>query len=207
MLTAAVAGPGRYFGWQPAAKVSMMIIRPPQQRQGRGSTWGSSAAAVVSACFEQDGTFSSSRARANVGGAIAVGEQSVVADAVQALGQYVHEETSNELVGWQRHGLVPARPFDAVILPREGDTGRVGGDQPAIGDGNAVGVARQVGEHGPRPGERLLGVDHPLGLAQRREERREGGRLGEHGVVAEEREASSLVSSEELAQEQSSEQA
>ena len=119
----------------------------------------------------------------------------------------MHEETANELVGYQRHGLVPARPLDPVILPREGDTGRVGGDQPAIGDGDAVGVARQVGEHGLRPGERLLGVDHPLGLAQRREEGREGSRLGEHGVVAEEREASSLVSSEELAQEQSPEQA
>jgi hypothetical protein len=63
MLTAAVAGAGRCFGWQPAAKVSMMIIRPPQQRQGRGSTWGSSAAAVldVSACVERDGTSSSAR--------------------------------------------------------------------------------------------------------------------------------------------------
>jgi hypothetical protein len=46
-----------------------------------------------------------------------------------------------------------------------------------------------------------------LGLAQRREEGREGCRLDEHGVVAEEREAPSLVSSEELAQEQSPEQA
>ena len=106
MPAAVVRGAGRCLGWQPAAKVSMMIMRPPQQRHGRGNTRGLSAAAVVSACFEQDGTFSSSRARANVGGAIAVGEQSVVADAVQALGQYVHEETSNELVGWQRHGLI-----------------------------------------------------------------------------------------------------
>jgi|SRR5580693_3387054 hypothetical protein len=47
MLTAAVAGAGRCFGWQSAAKVSMMIMRPPQQRQGRGSRWGSSAAAVL----------------------------------------------------------------------------------------------------------------------------------------------------------------
>jgi hypothetical protein len=48
------------------AKVSMMIMRPPQQRQGRGSTWGSSAVVVsdVSAGFERDGTASNSRARA-----------------------------------------------------------------------------------------------------------------------------------------------
>src|SRR5215470_19570926 len=37
MLSAAVAGAGWCFGWQPAAKVSMMIMRPPQHWQGRGS--------------------------------------------------------------------------------------------------------------------------------------------------------------------------
>jgi hypothetical protein len=44
----------------------MMIMRPPQQRQGSGSTRGSSAAVVsdVSADFEQDGTASNSRALA-----------------------------------------------------------------------------------------------------------------------------------------------
>ena len=49
-----------------AAKVSMMIKRPPQQGQGCGSARGSVAAAVldVPACFEQDGTLSNSRARA-----------------------------------------------------------------------------------------------------------------------------------------------
>ena len=62
----ATAGAGRCFGWQPLAKVSMMIMRPPQQRHGRGSTRGPSAAAVsnVSACFGRDGTASNSRALA-----------------------------------------------------------------------------------------------------------------------------------------------
>ena len=66
MLTAVVARAGRCFGWQPAAKVSMMIMRPPQQRQGRGSMSGSSEAVAseVSAGFERDGTPSNSRARA-----------------------------------------------------------------------------------------------------------------------------------------------
>ena len=66
MLTAGVAGAGRCCGWQPAAKVSMMIMRPPQQRHGRGNTRGSSAAVVsdVSGFLEPDGTPSNSRARA-----------------------------------------------------------------------------------------------------------------------------------------------
>ena len=66
MLRAAVVGAGRCFGWQPAAKVSMMIMWPPQHWQGRGSMWGSSEAVAsdVSAGFERDGTPSNSRARA-----------------------------------------------------------------------------------------------------------------------------------------------
>jgi hypothetical protein len=63
ILIAAAAGAGRCFGWQPLAKVSMKIMRPPQQRHGRGSTRGLAAAAVseVWACFEQDGAASNSR--------------------------------------------------------------------------------------------------------------------------------------------------
>jgi hypothetical protein len=38
----------------------------------------------------------------DVGGAVAVGEQPVVTDAMQALGQHMHEEAPDELVGWQR---------------------------------------------------------------------------------------------------------
>src|ERR1700756_2006346 len=66
ILIAAGGGPRRRFGWQPLAKVSMTIMRPPQQRHGRGRTWGSSAAAVweVLACLARDGTASNSRARA-----------------------------------------------------------------------------------------------------------------------------------------------
>jgi hypothetical protein len=66
ILIAAVAGAGWCLGWQPRAKVSMMIMRPPQERHGRGSTRGSPAAAVAdgSGCFARDGTASNSRARA-----------------------------------------------------------------------------------------------------------------------------------------------
>ena len=54
---------GRCFGSQPRAKVSMMIMRPPQHGHGRGSTRGSSIAAVgASGCSGRDGTASSLRA-------------------------------------------------------------------------------------------------------------------------------------------------
>src|SRR5674476_571700 len=68
------------------------------------------------------------------------GEQAVVADAVEALGQDVDQEAADELVGRQRHGRVPTWSLDPVILPLERNVGIVGWDQPAVGDGDAMGV-------------------------------------------------------------------
>jgi hypothetical protein len=45
-------------------------------------------------------------------GAIAAGEQAVVADAVEALGEDVDEETANELIDVERHRGVSARSLD-----------------------------------------------------------------------------------------------
>jgi hypothetical protein len=66
-----------------------------------------------------------------------------VADAVQALGQYVDEEAADELVYGERHALVSIAALDAVVLPLEGDALLIEGDQAAVGDGDTVGVARQ----------------------------------------------------------------
>src|SRR5207244_5639223 len=58
-----------------------------------------------------------------------------------------------------------------------------------------------------RDGDGNVPIYSAFGLAQRREEGSECSRLGERGVVAEEREASGLVGSAELAEEQSPKQA
>ena len=42
------AGVGRYRGWQPRAKTSMIIMRAPQRGQVQGCTRGSSGVAVCS---------------------------------------------------------------------------------------------------------------------------------------------------------------
>src|SRR5215472_5136840 len=108
-----------------------------------------------------------------VGGTVAVGEEAIVADPVEALGQHVHQEAADELMRGERHRL-PAvgavGPVDAVVLPPEGDGIGVGGDQSAVGDGDAMGVAREIAQDLLRPGERLLGVDHPFSPAQRCQE-------------------------------------
>ena len=117
--------------------------------------------------FSRSLTASSSRARATLSAQVARGEQAVVADAVEALWQHVDEEAADELVGGERHALLAVAALDAVILPSEGDAVLVEGDQAAVGDGDAVGIARQIGQHGLWTAERTLGIDDPFGLARR----------------------------------------
>jgi hypothetical protein len=98
----------------------------------------------------------------------------------------VHQEAPDELVGCQRHRLVAARPLDPIVLVLEGDAVLVGGQQPAIGDRDAVGVARQVAQYFLGSGERLLRVDHPIDLAQWRQIGIECRLVGEPHMIAEE---------------------
>ena len=54
-------------------------------------------------------------------GALAAGEQAIVADAMEARGQHVHEKAADELVGGERHDLVALATFEPVVLPLEGE--------------------------------------------------------------------------------------
>ena len=99
----------------------------------------------------------------DVVGACAAGEQAVVTDAVEALRQDVDQEATDELAGGECHDLLAITTIGTIVLPSEGDAGAVAGDQPAVGDGDAVGIARQIGQHGLWPAERTLGIDHPFG--------------------------------------------
>jgi hypothetical protein len=136
----------------------------------------------------------------DVVGARAFGEQAVVADAVEAFWQHVDEEAADEIVRAERHAFVSIAALDAIVLPLESDILLIEGDQAAVGDGNAVGIARKISQHGLGSAERALCVDDPLGLAQRREISREGLRIGQMYVVAEEAEAAGLVGGDELFQ-------
>ena len=48
------------------------------------------------------------------------------------------------------------RLLGAVVLPLEGDLLAVEGEEAAVGDGDAVGVAGEIGEHGLGPSEGAL---------------------------------------------------
>ena len=121
------------------------------------------------------------------------GEQAVVADAMEAGWQDMDEEAADELFGGERHDLGAVAAFSAVVLPCEGDAGMIGGDQAAVGDGDAVGLARQIGQDGRWSAERRLAVNHPFDPAQRGQVGSAGLALGKRGVSAEEVEGASLV--------------
>jgi len=58
----------------------------------------------------------------------------------------------------KRHRGVAVGTLDPVVLDLEGDTPPVERDQAAVRDGDAVGVARQIGERGLGASEWALGV-------------------------------------------------
>ena len=74
-------------------------------------------------------------------GSAAIGEQAVMADAVEPAGQHVDEEAADEFIDGECHQLAPVVLFGAVVLPFESDAGLVECDEAAVGDGDAVGVA------------------------------------------------------------------
>ena len=92
----------------------------------------------------------------------AIGEEAIVADAVEAVWQAVDEEAADELVRIERHQ--PGRVAVTIVAPPEGYAGLVGADQAAVGDGDPVGVAADIGEDMFGRAERRLGIDDP-GLA------------------------------------------
>ena len=83
----------------------------------------------------------------DVVGARATGEQAIVADAVEALRQDVDQEAADELGGGECHDLLALATFGTIVLPSEGDTGVVAGNQPAVGNGDAVSIARQISQY------------------------------------------------------------
>src|SRR5215831_6286866 len=71
-------------------------------------------------------------------GAIAAGEQAVVADAVETLWEDVAEEAANELADVEGHGRVAAGSVDPIVLDLECDAPLVKRDQAAVRDGHTV---------------------------------------------------------------------
>ena len=77
-----------------------------------------------------------------------VGEQAVVSDAMESLGQDMDEEAPDELAGGQDHGFVANPSFVPIVFVFKGDAEIIVGYQAGVGDGDAVGVSGEVSENG-----------------------------------------------------------
>src|ERR1019366_444046 len=75
-------------------------------------------------------------------GALPVGEKSEVADAHEAAWQQMEQESAQELLDIQSHE--PLLVAMGGVSPLEGDIALRESDQPAVGDGDAMGVGARL---------------------------------------------------------------
>jgi len=94
-----------------------------------------------------------------LGGAAGVRQEAEVTDAAEPFRQYVEQETTDELISVERHhlGLV----FRAIILPTKTDATVLTGEEPTVGDRDAMRVAPQILQHLLRPAEGAFGIYDP----------------------------------------------
>ena len=142
----------------------------------------------------------------DIGFAAGAGQHPVVADAMNPLGQNVEQEAPDELVGAERHCAVPRLSIAAVILEPEAHAALVESNEATVRDGDAMGVAGEVGEHCFWPGEGRLGVDKPI-LSLERRESGEGLATTQALGLAKERQPARRVGVGERCQEEPPEQA
>lgn len=121
----------------------------------------------------------------DVGFATGTGQQAIVPDTVEAIGQDMDQETANELIGGQSHDRSSVAGLDAVILPAERDGLGISADQAVVRDRHAVRLAPEVGQHRFRATERRFGVDHPFRFAERGQPSGKGPGVGKPRLTAE----------------------
>src|SRR6516165_2816871 len=133
-------------------------------------------------------------------------EQAIVADAMEARWQHMHEEPTDELVRRERHHLVTRGTVEPVVLPFEGNVLVIVCDQAAVRDGDPVGIAGEIAQDFLGPAEGSLAVDDPFAVAQWCQIGGERFRIAELGMLAEELQLAEVVGGGELLQEQVTEQ-
>jgi len=87
----------------------------------------------------------------------------------------MEQEAAQELFGSQSHE--PLLVAVGRIAPAEGDVALGESDQPAVGDGDAMGVGAEIAQHMFRSSEGPLGVNDPVVVEQDPQPCSEGARL------------------------------
>ncbi len=113
-------------------------------------------------------------ATGEVGGPEAIGEQSIVANALEAGRQDMEQEAPDELRRLERHGAAAVWIGGAIVLVLESNVLIVVMEQPLIGEGDAMGVSAQVFNDMGGAAKGRFGVDDPLAGADGSQEVVEG---------------------------------
>lgn len=116
------------------------------------------------------------------------------------------EDAADKLVGLERHSFVAVVLFSPVVLPFKGDAVLIEGDEPGVGDGDAMGVAGEIFEYCAGSGKWRSGVDIPLAVAKASDEAFEGAGVLKRLELAKEAQALLAVECEEFIEEPASEQ-
>lgn len=104
-----------------------------------------------------------------IGGAEAIGEKTIVADALETIGEHMEQKAALELVGGKRHAAPALRVFGAIVLVLEGDGTVFNSQEAVVADGDAMGIATEIIDDVSRAGKRRLGVNDPFGFGSRLE--------------------------------------
>jgi hypothetical protein len=125
-----------------------------------------------------------------------------VPDAVEALWQDVEQEPADELIGRERHRLLPVRTIAAIVFVAQSNAGLVERDQPSVRYCDAVRVTREICQDRFGTAERRLGIDHPALLSDGRQMAQERAGIGKLRQMAEEAELAAVVERHQPRQEQ-----
>ena len=89
-----------------------------------------------------------------------------MSNAMKAARQHVEQETPHELADVEAHDFALVSTALPIVLPAETDVGLVEIEQAAVGDRDAMRIAREIGQDLLGTGEGLFGIDDPFGRSQ-----------------------------------------
>ena len=149
-----------------------------------GTAWAS--VIIVMAIRRGRGHIEQTSTERELVGAMGVGEEAVVANAMETVRQHVEQEAPHELADVEAHDFALETAVLPIVRPAETDIGLVKIEQAAVSDRDAMRVAREIGQDLLGTGEGLFSIDDPFGPAQWCEQRSELVYVLESGEIGKE---------------------
>jgi hypothetical protein len=116
---------------------------------------------IVVAIHRRRGHAEQVSAKCKLVGAMSVGKEAVVANAMEAIRQDMEKKAADKLGDRDSHDFALVIAALPIVLPEEADMGLVEIKQATVGDRNAMRVAREIGQDLLGTGEGLFGIDRP----------------------------------------------